>query len=87
MKRGIFILETCDEGSFGLLYDYDLLPVPVMSVVNIALSDDDQSVECDIYEQGLQFLMEYERKNKLDLKIKKGEVIEYIGDVQLYNNN
>lgn len=85
MKRGIFILETCEDGSFGNLYDYDLLPAPVKSIVNIAFSYDN-TAECDIYKQGLQFLMRYEKTNEIDLKIKKGEIIEYLGDVELYHD-
>jgi len=85
MKKGIFILEICEDGSHGNLYDYDLLPAPVKSIVIVALSDPNCSVECDIYKQGLQFLMTYEAKNNLDLKIKKGECIEYIGNVELYD--
>lgn len=85
MKRGIFILETCEEGSFGNMYDYDLLPIPVKSIVNVAFSNDN-TAECDIYKQGLQFLMDYEKKNNINLQIKKGEIIEYLGDVELYHD-
>ena len=87
IKNAIFILEVCEEDTGGNLYDYDALPNPVKKVVDKALLRVDKSYLCNIYKKGLQFLMQYETQNNIDLKINPNETINYMGIVTLYNEN
>jgi hypothetical protein len=86
IRNAIYILETCEEGSFGNFYDYDSLPKPVKDAVDKALASQYHTFTCDIYDQGLQFLMSYERTNKVDLKIKSNETVLYKGNVELIHD-
>ena len=88
MKNAILISETCDEGTGAGLYDYDKLPKPVKDAVDAAMNDDG-TIECDIYAQGLQFMWSYIQQNNLPKNgylIEKDEVVNYIGGVELFDN-
>ena len=80
MKRLIIIEEICDDGSYAGPFDYDMLPSIVKEKVDEALGNEFGTIECDIYECGLQYLSIIDHP-----EIKKGEIVEYFGSVQLYS--
>lgn len=85
--KAINIIEVCTEDTQSQLCYYDLLPPEVKEVVDNALEPiNEGSVECEIYEQGLQFLYDYEDENKVGVFVKPGDTIEYMGAVTLYDS-
>jgi len=80
MKELIIIEEHCEEGVFSMPFDYNTLPDNVKKKVDAALKDEFHSIRCDIYQQGLQFLMREKHE-----PIKPGEETKYKGTVQLHS--
>lgn len=80
MKKGLLLTEMCSEGDCSILWDYDTIPSELKSVYDTLLgSDDSEPVEMDIYEFGNQKLM----STKSVVRIKKGENIEYLGEITI----
>jgi len=81
MKELVVIEELCEDGQFALMYDYDELPQNVKDKVDEAMTNGG-STTCDIYNDGLQFLL---RSNHP--KIQVGEEVKIKANVQLYDPN
>ena len=82
--KGILINETHDEFKISKLCYYDLLPPEVKKIVDKALVPIQNGyVGCDIYEEGLQYLFDYEINSQTDVFVKIGDTVEYMGEVTL----
>jgi hypothetical protein len=80
MKKLIIITEHSEEGSFSIGYDYDTLPSNVKETVDKALENKYNSIECNIYENALQYLLEIKHPS-----IQKDDITVYYGNVDLYD--
>jgi hypothetical protein len=84
MKNAILIVEMCSEGSIQKLCDYDSLPEKTKTKVDQAIKSEKRDAECNIYEYGIQYLMDYIEETKAKIFIEPGEECKYMGEVTLY---
>lgn len=78
----INIVEVCNEGSISFLYDYGKLPQNVKNKVDEALLSEDKTIECDIYKDGIQFLLKTNHPTLLENKVL---VMVFLGTVYFYD--
>ncbi len=88
MINAIFISEYNPDGICRCnLYDYDKIPKQVRRNVDIALIKSDKSLKCDIYSEGMQYIMFYEKQNNVDFTIINNTIVNYMGKITLYDEN
>ncbi len=85
MKKVVLITELCSEGNGSQLCYYDKLPLNVKKIVDMSLFKGDE-VPCDIYKDGLQYLIEENRFNNLNVFVSKGsDNLDYMGEATIYH--
>lgn len=83
LNKAVLLIESSEEGTESHLFYYDLLPTNVRKIVDKALKKKDNEIECDIYQDGIQFLYSYEEQTKTNIKVSKGDNVEFVGVVYL----